>query len=142
MTIIEGDQAQRLIPEITIPLNPRQCMCASMRQIASIIRIPTQIPFLNLGLHCSPRPDCTGVHCNITIGSIGNYVADVMIDPCGETVRVVVLDSDNATQVDRVFNDSGSYPFTIPGGLTQTQASLDIGMVHHNYSMDLSVSLS
>ena len=140
MTFIDGDQALHLIPEITIPLNPHQCMCQSMRQIARIIRFPTQIPFLTLGLNCSPRPDCTGVHCNITIGSINNYGADITINPCGETVHMVVLDSDSATQFDRVFNDTGSYSFNIPGAPVQTQATLNIGMVHHNYSMDLSVS--
>jgi hypothetical protein len=137
MTFIDGDQALRLIPEIAIPINPRQCMCASMHQIANVIGFPTQIPLLNVDISCSPRPDCIGVRCNTTISSVGNYVSDVTIDPCGETVRVVVLDSDNATQVDQMFSDSGSYPFAIPLGLT---ARLDIGMVHYNYSMDLSVS--
>ena len=143
MTLIGGDQALRLIPEITIPLNPHQCMCASMRQIANLIRFPTQIPLLSASISCSPRADCIGLRCNTTIAS-GNYVSDVTIDPCGETVRVLVLDSDNVTRVDRVFNDSGSYPFSIPtpAGLSDVQGSLDIGMVHYNYSMDLSVSLS
>ena len=139
MAFIDGDQAQSLIPEITIPLNPRQCMCSSMRQIANVIQFPTQIPFLTVSIHCSPRPDCIGVRCNATIGNVGSYATDVTIDPCGETVHMVVVDSENVTQIDRVFNDSGSYPFTIPG---VSSASLDIGMVHHNYSMDLSVSVS
>ena len=143
MTFIDGDQALRLIPEITVPLNPRQCMCDSMRQIANLIRFPTQLPLINVGIRCSPRADCTGLRCNTTVAS-GHYVSDVTIDPCGETVHVVVLDSDNATQINQVFNDSGSYPFSIPApaGLPDIQGSLDIGMVHHNYSMDLSVSLS
>ena len=143
MTFIDGDQALRLIPEITVPLNPHPCMCASMRQIANLIRFPTQLPLITVGISCSPRADCTGLRCNTTIAS-SNYVSDVTIDPCGETVHVLVLDSDNATQIDQVFNDSGSYPFSIPApaGLPDVRGSLDIGMVHHNYSMDLSVSLS
>jgi hypothetical protein len=140
MTFTDGDQALRLIPEIVIPINPHQCMCASMSQIANIIRFPNQLPLLNVGISCSPRPDCIGVRCSTTISNVGNYISDVTIDPCGETVRVVVLDSHNATQVDQMFNDSGSYPFAIPLGLTTAQARLDIGMVHYNYSMDLSVS--
>ena len=115
-------------------------MCQSMREIASAIRFPTQIPLVNLGLTCSARSDCASVHCNITIGNIGNYVADLTVDPCGETVHIVVMDSNSTTQLDQVYDDSGSYSFNIPGGLTQTQATLVIGMVHHNYSMDLSVS--
>ena len=140
VTFIEGDIAVRLIPEITIPIHPRQCMCQSMREIASVIRFPTQIPFVNLGLTCLARLDCAGVLCNITFGELRNYVANITVNPCGETVHIVVMDSNSTTQLDQVYRDSGSYSFDLPGGLTQTQATLVIGMVHHNYSMDLSVS--
>ena len=136
MTIVDGDVAQRLIPEIKIPLNPRQCMCDSMRQIASILQ-SSRVPLLNLGLRCSVRLDCVGLVCNVTFGTARSYVADISIDPCGETVHMVVMDSDNVSQVDRMFNDSGSFPFDITQGLS---GSFSIGMVHHNYSMDISVS--
>ena len=78
--------------------------------------------------------------CNITIGEIRNYIADITVDPCGETVHIVVVDSNSTTQLDEVYRDSGSYNFDNPLGTSQSQATLVIGMVHHNYSMDLSVS--
>ena len=138
MTIVDGDIAQSLIPEIKIPLNPRQCMCDSMRRIASIIQSSSGLPIL--GVRCSARPDCTGIVCNATLSTIAtsrSYIVDISIDPCGETVHMVVMDSNNVSQVDRMFNDSGNFPFDITQGLS---GSFSIGMVHHNYSMDISVS--
>ena len=115
-----------------------------MQRVADIIRLPTQIPLVNFEVECSPRSDCRGLTCNITLGTlgsnVGSYVADVTVDPCGESVRFLVVDTnDNDTRLDRTFDDSGSYPFTI-GGDSGIHATLLIGMVHHNYSMDLSVS--
>ena len=115
-------------------------MCQSMQEIARIIGFPTSIPLVTVDTSCSARSDCRGVNCNITISSIGNYFADLMVDPCGETVNFTAFDvNDHSSQFNRVFHDSGSYPFSVEGvGL---QGSLIVGMVHHNYSMDLSVSL-
>ena len=128
---------------ITMPLNPRQCMCQSMQEVANVIGIPLPILFVNLDLSCSPRSDCTGITCNITFGTLGqvaHYIADVTIDPCGETVRFVVTNlTSSRPSFDQRFNDSGSYPISGPNSLLQ--ATLLIGMVHHNYSMDLSVSV-
>lgn len=138
MALID-DQAHRLIPHITVPLYPRECMCRSMQEIASAIRFPGGIPLLNPRAHCLPRPDCTGIVCNVTITTVGNYAVAVTIDPCGESVHFIGRDlSENGGQYNRVFSDSGSYPFNISASL---QATLMIGMVHHNYSMDLSVSV-
>ena len=138
LALVGGDQAHRLIPMVTISLNPRVCMCQSMQEIANVIGFPIPIPFVSVDTSCSPRLDCTGILCNVTIGTIGRYAVDVTIDPCGESVRLTGRDlSENGGQFERVFRDSGSYPFSISDSL---HATLLIGMVHHNYSMDLSVS--
>lgn len=138
MTLTESDQAHRLIPEINVPLYPRVCMCQSMQDVANAVRFPIPIPLLSVDLSCSSLPDCSGVHCTIGVGTIGNYIADITVNPCEESVHMVVSDSSNQPQFDRVYRDSGNYSFPI--GSFQT--TLLIGIVHHNYSMDLSVSLT
>ena len=85
---------------------------------------------------CSSRPDCDGVRCSTT----GSYMSDIIIDPCQESVRIVMRNASNDVAFDQSFTQSAEQPLQPPQGISGFNPKLYVGIVHHNFSMQLSVS--
>ena len=90
--------------------------------------IPTVTP------SCLKRPNCDGVSCT----AAGSYTSDVIIDPCQESVRVMLRSLDNGISIDHTFLSTGQYQ---PPGL-RLNVELQVHIDKSNYSMQLSVSQS
>ena len=133
------------IPEVQVPLHPRVCMCQSMQNTANDIVSPSVPPGfpIHVTTTCSPRPSCDGVNCNVGVaGAVvpsAHYVSEMTIDPCTESVHIVLKDSQNRTKFNETSHDSATY--TIPG-MSTSNTQLIVHIVHHNFSIDLSVSSS
>ena len=134
-----------LIPEVQLPLYPHSCMCRSMDDIARSIHLdtPSAVPGIpQVTPTCSKRPNCDGISCNVSAGTGGSvYMSQIIIFPCSESVRIIIQNSSNSVLLDKIYNDSDEYVVQLPSLLPSLQIKLSVHIVHHNYSMELSVSL-
>ena len=122
------------IPTVTIPLNPRACMCQSLQSVAQ----DTQLPSIPIQFSCTRNTTCNRINCHFS-----NYAFDMTFDPCSEAIQMTAYDSDGRPVYQRTFNDSQNVTFNLPSTISSflgQTATLNVIIVHHNYSMELEVS--
>ena len=106
-----------------------------MDDVASSVQVDTLSSVFSAATTCSKRPNCDGVHCN----AVGSFTSDVIIDPCQESVRILLRNTSSSSIVfDQLFPQSAEYP--LPIHVYGLNAKLSVGIVHRNFSMKLSVS--
>ena len=123
-----------VIPAVNIPLTPRQCMHESFQNASKNIKLGG-----NFTESCVAEVEsCGGILCNLTFpGAV--FGSCITIDPCDETLHLVLKNSGNEIEFDRVFNHSQVANIGSHLGVTIT---LHVNLVRHNYSMDVEVSMS
>ena len=129
---IQDDIMTMLIPTVTVPLDPRVCMCQSLQSVAQDIHLP-QIQF-----SCTRNTTCNRVHCQFS-----SYALDITFDPCSEAIQLTAHSSDGRLVYQRTFNDSQNVTINLPSSVSSflgTTATLNVIIVHHNYSMEIEVS--
>ena len=106
-----------------------------MTNVANSIHVDTLTTVFGGATSCSRRPNCDGVTCV----AVGSYTSDVIIDPCQESVRILLRNaSSGSVTFDQSFPQSAEYPLPLrPSGFN---LKLKVGIVPHNFSMKLSVS--
>ena len=125
------------IPEVHIPLYPRRCMCNSMDKIAQSVQFSSGVTLpIQVTPTCTKRPACDGINCDFGISGTTRLKSHILIEPCSESVRIIMVDLNNVTQFDHVYNDSDKYSFDV----NVLSGQLYVGIEHHNFSMQLSVS--
>ena len=124
-----------LIPTVTVPLNPRACMCQSLHSVARDIHLSQIIP---IQFSCISNATCNGVHCQVSHSNTLEYTSDIVVDPCSEGLQVTVRNSQGRVTYQRVFQDTQHVPFSGSG----YNATLHVHIVHHNYSMEVEVGPS
>ena len=127
---------------VQIPLYPRSCMCDSMDNIVTSTNmnsLPTRAG-VDITRTCSRRPDCDGINCDIGIQGVLSNTARVTIDPCQESVRVVIRNS-SSTAVpalfDHTYKDMEEYPLRLS---RFPEMKLNVTIHHYNFSMQMTVS--
>ena len=133
--IIEGDIAIVLIPDVVIPLNPRECMCQSMQSVIQDGDLSALVP---TPYSCNSTTTCNGVHCEFS-----GYTSDITVDPCSEEVLFTLYNSDGSTVFQRLFNTSQNVSITLPSDLVVlfgSTATLSVVLVHHTYSVEIEAS--
>ena len=133
--LVEGDIMTILIPTVTVPLNPRACMCQSLQSVARDTHLPQIIP---IQFSCTRNTTCNGVHCQVSHSNTLEYTSDIVVDPCSEGLEVTVRNSQGQVTYQRVFQDTQHVPFSGSG----YNATLHVHIVHHNYSMEVEVGIS
>ena len=126
-----------VIPTVTVPLNPRVCMCQSIQSVAQDLRLPQIIPAIQFSC-ISNTTICNRVHCQFS-----NYPLDMTFDPCSEAIQLTVHDSDGRLVYQKTFNDSQNVTINLPSSVSSflgSTATLNVIIVHHNYSMEIEVS--
>ena len=63
-------------------------------------------------------------------------MSQIVIDPCRESVHIVFQNSTGSVLFDQIYYETGEY--ALPA--RQLAVKLSARIVHHNYSMELSVS--
>ena len=133
---IQGDIMTMVVPTVTVPLNPRVCMCQSMQSVAQDLQLPQIIP---VQFSCTHNTTiCNRVHCQFS-----NYPLDVTFDPCSEAIQLTAHDSNGHLVYQKTFNDSQNVTFNLPSSVSSflgSTATLNVIIVHHNYSMEIEVS--
>ena len=124
-----------VVPTVTVPLNPRACMCQSMQNVARDFHLPQIIP---IQFSCISNATCNGVHCQVSHSNTLEYTSDIVVDPCLERLQVTVRNSQGQVTYQRVFQDTEDVPFSGSG----YNATLHVHIVHHNYSMEVEVRIS
>ena len=113
-------------------------MCQSLDDIAKGIdvkNLQSVLSFLSSATpSCSRHPNCDGISCVVA----GSYTADIIVDPCQESVRVLVRNVSSGILFNRAFPESGQYP--LPFTLSGFSPMLQVGIEKYNFSMKLSVS--
>ena len=121
----------QLIPPVLVPLNTTECMCESLEDFASIIQSPFEHD-------CVTNSDCNGIRCELDI--FGNvFFIDAIVLPCivPPAIEVLVENSQREILSAVVFNRTDEKTIMILG----TSLPLDVIIVHHEYSMDIQVSI-
>ena len=126
-----------VVPTVTVPLNPRVCMCQSMQSVAQDLRLPQFISAIQFS--CTRNTTaCNRVHCQFS-----NYPLDVTFDPCSEAIQLTAHDSNGHLVYQKTFNDSQNVTFNLPSSVSSLlgpTATLNVIIVHHNYSMEIEVN--
>ena len=88
---------------------------------------------------CAPTTDCDGVRCELDIIFTTSYM-EVLVLSCAQppALGVIVEDSNGNPSYSTVVNESSSGVVLI-GALA---VRLDVLLVHHDYSMDIQVSIA
>ena len=126
---------------VQFPLFPEACMCDSMDNIVkstNMNSVPGPVGNF-LTRTCSTRPDCTGINCDISIGGDTGNTAQVIIDPCQESVYVVIINSSRNILFNETYKDSDEYPLQLTG---LPKMKLHVGIDHYNFSMKMNVSFA
>ena len=134
--IYEGDIVIPILPYGELPLNASDCMCQSLSEVADAIVLPSN-PLVTFVYTCQRMQNCSGVHCDISYSG-SSVSADALVDPCAETLHLVMSDSTGSSPLfDQVFADSESVPLDL--GSSDITGTLDVGITHKRYSMLLKV---
>lgn len=128
------------IPPVTLPLLPGKCMFGDFVNTSKNLVLPP--PFTPSCI--AETSKCGGIRCNFTAQNIPNFVGEtyetcITIDPCAETIQIVIQDSLDSSVFDEIFNESRSIVIR-----PQTAQSfiLYVLLDHYNYSMETTVSTS
>ena len=134
--IYEGDILIPILPYGVLPLNASDCMCQSLSEVADAIVLPSN-PLVTFDYTCRRMQNCSGVHCDISYSG-SSVSADALVDPCEETLHLVMSDSTGTSPLfDQVIADSESVPLDL--GSSDITSTLDVGITHKSYSMLLKV---
>ena len=111
-----------------------------MDDIARNVHNLTVAPGVSIKPTCSKRPDCDGINCDLNVQGAPGNTAQIIIDPCQESVRVMIYNSSSRTEP--MFNQSydgkgGQYPLRFSDFIA---TELSVKIYHYNFSMQLSVS--
>ena len=113
-------------------------MCGSMDTIAKSVQFEASggltVPVTP---KCTRRSACDGISCDFAIQGTTQQKSQIIVNPCNESVHIVMTDLTNKTLFDEVYNDSGKYDFSAG---TLLSGQLFVGIEHYNFSMTLSVS--
>jgi len=128
-----------VIPLVTLPLFPGKCMFGDFVNTSKNLALP--YPFLSSCV--AETKKCGGVLCNFTSpyqvgGASEVYETCITIDPCQESIQIVIRDSVDSSVFDEVFNRTRS----IVINPQQAQPfTLNVTLDHYNYSMEAKVRL-
>lgn len=128
--LLEGSPPQYLIPPVEYAINTTECLCSSMKDLASDINTPFEHD-------CSTTPDCDGVVCHVDI-LIRSYIMVMYILSCEDPPAVAVALGDPQGNVVWTYYINDNFTtLTIIDGFPVVVVSY---IVHHTYSMDIEVS--
>ena len=120
-----------LIPPVSIPLQPHECSCQSLEELADKIHSP-------LEHDCATNEDCDGVRCELDVFGTTYHIETILLscdDPPG--LETVIEDENNVPL--RVLNFDRTAMGTINIGGLEVPA---YGVIeHHPYSIDIQVSI-
>ena len=128
---LSDDIQSILIPPVSIPLDPQRCSCESLEGLAESIDAP-------LEHDCMTNEDCDGVRCEFDLfGTV--YHLETLLLSCEDPPALALVVEDVDDQPLHVANISGTgvYSLGVVRGFT---VPLSVMMVHHPYSMDVTVS--
>ena len=128
---LSDDIQSTLIPPVSIPLDPQRCSCESLEGLAESIDVP-------LEHDCMTNEDCDGVRCEFNLfGTV--YHLETLLLSCEDPPALAMVMEGVNDQPLRVINISrtGVYSMGVVRGFT---VPLSVMMVHHPYSMDVTVS--
>ena len=117
-----------VIPTVYVPLNPGDCMCDSLADLAQRATHPLIEP------QCSTNQRCDGVRCELDIlGTV--YFLETVVLPCQNALSLLVEDSSGGVLHSSVFNRSETRSLQI--GIFSLPT--EVVILHHEYSMDIQV---
>ena len=120
-----------LIPPVSIPLDPQRCSCESLKGLAESIDSP-------LEHDCMTNEDCDGVWCEFDLfGTV--YHLETLLLSCEDPPALAMVVEDVNKQPLHVtnFSRTGIYSLGLGRGFN---IPLGITMVHHPYSVNITVS--
>ena len=117
-----------VIPMVYVPLNPGDCMCDSLADLAQRATHPSIEP------ECSTNERCDGVLCELDIfGTV--YYLEIIVLPCQNALALLVEDSSGGVLHTSVFNRTETRSLSIGILSLPTEVVID----PREYSMDIQV---
>ena len=128
--VYQGDISQRLIPEVSVPLNTTECSCESLRDLASVIQSPIEHD-------CYNTSNCDGIRCELDIfGAV--YYVEIVVLFCAKPTAIEVLVEDESFQPlsESIFNETSQQVIMVAG----VNVVIDATIIHHEYSIEIEVN--
>lgn len=137
VTTVYMQETVDIFSSVQVPLNASGCMCASLQNMSQGIQDDDSSSAITR--ECHTNPNCSGIHCFVTGTQplLSSYDADIVVYPCNDppAIGITVVDHPSGQVLfSRNFSDSENVSLT-----DSSDAVLSVDIVHHNYSMDVSV---